>query len=46
MYARIGDSKVVEIIDFNPKNRFEKHIEEQFVECFETTKQNDIYERK
>ena len=43
-YARIEDGIVMEIINFNPKGKYSKNIEEQFVKCTEDTKQNDIYE--
>jgi hypothetical protein len=42
-YARIENGEVREIINFNPKGKFVKEIEEQFVKCTEDTKQNDIY---
>lgn len=43
-YARVENGEVREIINFNPKGKFVKSIEEQFVKCTEDTKQNDIYE--
>jgi hypothetical protein len=43
-YARIENGEVREIINFNPKGKFVKEIEEQFVKCTVDTKQNDIYE--
>jgi len=43
-YARIENGEVREIINFNPKGKFVKEIEEQFVKCSTDTKQNDIYE--
>ena len=43
-YARVENGTVKEIIDFDPKGRFAKQIEDQFVKCTEDTKQNDIYE--
>ena len=42
-YARVEEGIVREIINFNPKGKFVKEIEEQFVKCTEDTKQNDIY---
>ena len=43
-YARIENNIVKEIINFDPKGRFTKEIEEQFVECDEDTKQGLKYE--
>jgi hypothetical protein len=43
-YARVENGIVRELINFNPKGKFVKEIEEQFIECLEDTKQNDIYE--
>ena len=42
-YARIENGIVKEIIDFNPKGKFTKEIEQQFVQCTETVEQNFIY---
>jgi len=43
-YARIENGIVMEIIDFDPKGRFTKEIEKQFVECDEDTKQGFKYD--
>jgi hypothetical protein len=50
-YARIENNKVMEIIDFNPVNRFTDEIVAQFVECNRDTEQhmeyiNGVFERK
>jgi hypothetical protein len=37
-YARIENDTIMEIIDFDPKGKFHKDIEKQFVEVDETVK--------
>lgn len=43
-YARLVKGVVIEIVDFDPTGRFVKEIEEQFIECDEETKQNQLYQ--
>lgn len=43
-YARIENNTVMEIVEFDPKGRFVKEIEEQFQHCDESVQVNDIFE--
>lgn len=43
-YAKVENKVVTKFIDFNPKDKFSKDLEEKYIECSADTKQNDIYE--
>jgi hypothetical protein len=44
-WCRLDNDTVIEIIDFDPKGRFVKEIEEKFVKCTDEVKQGYEYNK-
>jgi hypothetical protein len=43
-FARVIDTQIIEIIDFNPQGRYTPEVEAQFIECPEGIDSSWIYE--